>query len=145
MRSPNFAVRKQYKYIIGNILINGDNIGLYYQYAPQSIADNYIIMTVPSHNEIGTVGETKNSRLTVQLKICTKGITGNSGKLADDIADALLNALYPNKVSQIDLSLDGFTCYSTRLVNDTISNYQVDGNLVYIDRTITFEHLIYKN
>jgi len=146
MRSPNYAVRVAYKNLIqSNVIIGSNYVPVYYQYAPQSVADKYVIMTLPSHNELGTIGEVKTSTLSVQLKICTKGLEGNNGKIADDIADKILDTIYPNKVFQISLSDFGFTCFSTRLVNDTISNYQTDGSLVYIDRIITFEHIIYKN
>jgi len=100
---------------------------------------------LPTHNEIGTIGETNTSRISVQLKICTKEKEFNSGKLADDLAGQVLELIYPNKQTQIDLTSDGFTCSGTRLVSDIISNYQNDANMVYIDRIITFEHIIYHN
>jgi hypothetical protein len=148
MRSPNWAIRKAYKTLIEANVVATDADGsrplnLFYQTAPEQGFKEYIIMTLPTHNEIGTIGETNNSRINVQLKICTKGKEYNSGKLADEIAGQILELIYPSKVTQIDLSADNFECYGTRLVSDIISNYQKDNNLVYIDRIITFEHIIY--
>jgi hypothetical protein len=148
MRSPNFAIRKKYKALIEANVTVVDTFGtrainVFYQYAPQNAYKEYVIMTLPNHNELGTINETKSSKILVQLKICTKEKESNSGQNADQIADKILQLIYPNKINQIDLLTDNFQCYSTRLVSDNISNYQTDGNMVYIDRIITFEHIIY--
>jgi hypothetical protein len=150
MKSPNYAIRKQYKTLLENNIVAVDAAGsrpinVFYQYAPQQGFKEYIVMTLPIHNEIGTIGETNTSRISVQLKICTKEKEFNSGRLADDLAGQVLELIYPNKQTQIDLTSDGFTCSGTRLVSDIISNYQNDANMVYIDRIITFEHIIYHN
>jgi hypothetical protein len=136
MKSPNYALRKAYYAVLQSIA------NTYYQYAPESeTGDRYIIFQQVSNTDASTFNSA-DTFTTMQVKIYTKDTKGNAGSVADSIADSVLQAIYPSKVSP--LTLTGFQISSTSLVNDNTETYDVQGTQYFVNRIITFRHQIFQ-
>jgi len=139
MQSANYELRKAYTAMFNQHILSAPS---FYMFAPQTFMENYIVFSIPNQRDVGTLNQTNMQTVQVQIKICTCSNKTNSGNIVDTIANQIYQLFYYSRTNIIELQFP-FQVTSTLLVSDIISNYQVDGNLVFIDRIITFEHKIY--
>ncbi len=143
MKDVNWPLRKKYTTALDNLAVGAITVPLYYLAAPETETGKYY-MTL---NRVSNVDvSTKNSADTntaMQVQIHTWDDNGNAGKLADDIAGAVLAVVYPNSQATMDLSADNLQMLSTFLDGDEVNELSDHGNRVYVTRILTFRHNIY--
>ncbi len=142
MKSVNYPLRKAYMARLDGIPVGAINVPLYYQQAPDD-EQGQAYMTL---NEVSNVDDsTTNSSHTstsMQVQIHTWSENGNAGKLADDIAGAVYEIIYPTSQAVLDLSADNLQMVSTKMDGDRTGNSVWIGNREFITRIITFNHWI---
>lgn len=143
MRSPNYALRKGYVARLAGITLNSESVEVFYQYVPDTYTGKYyIILNNVSNNDVSTMS-TSDTQTSMSVGIYTREEKYNSGKAADDITDIVMQRIYPNKQTNLDLSADGFQITNTRLAADNTNNWTMEGQQSYIDRTLIFIHTIF--
>jgi len=137
VRSINEQLRIAYAAALTQI----PDIGVYYQYLPNNKnPDNYIVFR-SINNVDSSTKSTFETVTNITVEIHTRGQVGNRGLSADNVADEVLQLIYPSR--QINLALDRGQIYNTQVSNDVTQDYSQQNQFGYISRFITFRHLIY--
>lgn len=137
MKDVNKALRTAYY----NVLLN-TNEAVYSNQAPDDAPANYIVFSTISGAPVPTLNGT-SLEVTIQVRICTEAEVTNDGDMADDIAHKVYQQILPDPTRVLSLS-GSLQMVSTSLVNDTGSEpFTLKNQVIAIDRTITFRHLIY--
>jgi len=131
-------MRKAYNTLLSAAV---DPIPVYYQNAPDDIADKvYIVFDSVSNND--------RSTLTCQELECSMRITVHSfdTKYNDEVArdqaaDLILRNLYATPLNA--LGADGVQVLSTRLTSDQSLPYNLNNTRNYSDRVLIFNHKVY--
>ncbi len=143
MRSVNFPLRKKYYSLLTGITYNDVLVPSFYQKAPNDlVTENYIVFGEISSNDTSSKykAETETS---IRLTIHTYKSIYNSGESADSIANEIFARVYPNGQVNHDLSEDSLQVVNTRLSSDYTQNYNINNEREYIDRHLTFTHIIF--
>lgn len=136
MRDINLQLRqKYYEKINGQITIEGEDVPVYYLFVPEGYPKFYIV--VQSINSTGQESKNDQDRQTTIQFLISSRLKNNSGFEVDQIADQLLNLVYPNRNTIIE------GCLSMELVSDlTIPDYDPQGKKQIVERNIIFSHII---
>ncbi len=137
MRDVNYILRKAYY-----TAISGLSIECYYQQAPQSAGDNYVIIKSISNIDNSTKS-TVDINASIQITVYTKSFKSNTGKDAEDIANDILQTIYPTPDYNISVDDSDVQVVRTEMVNDITNDYNAKDGYIFIDRTITFRHNIF--
>ena len=138
MRSTSFAIRKATVSALTGITYDSVTVPVFYMEAPPSnTSKNYIIIEGLSSFDESTKS-TSEVDTDLRLTIHTFSDNMNSGQAADSIASSILQAIYPNKQTRLNLSADSMQCSNCRLQSDNTQEYSIQGTRKYITRTITF-------
>lgn len=141
MKDVNYPLRKAYFAALSTITYAGVPVAVYYHFLPSDIApDVYIVFNSISSSDISTKNSFDTST-SIQVKIHSHKEKYNDGKAVDVIADAILQKIY-TKPSSLDAA--GIQIYQTTLQNDSIQSWDIQGNRVYVDRTLIFSHKIHQ-
>lgn len=143
MKDVNWPLRKIYYSALNNLSYNSTTVRAFYQKAPNDITDNYYIVYAGITNNDVSSKQKSDTETSVRVTIHTKEAVSNNGRAADDIAQLVFDAIYPDKLNRPDLSADGLQIVNTRLQSDFPIDYNIQGALEYIDRVLTFTHRIY--
>ena len=143
MKSVNYPLRKAYVSALAGIEIEGQPVPVYYLVAPDSeTSPYYITLNSVSNNDISTKGSS-DTNTSMQVQIHTWSNGGNSGAVADIIAQAVYEQIYFNTQTVLDLSADNLQMISTKMANDQVNELSGLGNKQFVTRIITFDHNIY--
>lgn len=143
MKDINKELRKSYYTALTGIIIDGNAIPVFYMKLPTSRTDqNYIVYRSINNND----GSTKNSsdtftNVTVECHSYTDGVN-NNGNAADDMANEVLQRLYPTP--QSTLTMNGGIISNTEVASDVTQDFTDEANRAYISRYITFRHAIFQ-
>ena len=144
MRDSNYPLRKAYITALTGLTYNSVAVPVAYQELPNNISPaNYIILNSVSSNDV-SAKHLSDTSTSIQVTIHTFSDQYNSGKAADDIASLVLQAIYPNRQTHLDLSADNMQCVTTELAGDNTQDYSPQANRKYIDRILTFRHRIFQ-
>lgn len=142
MKSVNYKLREAYITALNGLTVNTIPIPVYYLELPQDeTPNNYIILSDIGSNENGTMYKHVVDTA-IQLSIHTVEQYGNSGKMADDIANAVFQILTPETTSKLNLEPD-FQMVGLKLTGDRANNLSTEGNDYFVDRLLTFEQKIF--
>lgn len=142
MKSVNYKLREAYITALNGLTVNSIAIPIYYLELPQDeTPNNYIILSDIGSNENGTMYK-HCLDTAMQLSIHTVEQYGNSGKMADDIADAVFQILLPETTSKLNLGND-FQMVGLKLTGDRTNNLTTEGNDYFVTRILSFEQKIF--
>lgn len=143
MRSVNYALRKAYNTALSGITYNSAEVPVYYKKLPDNLSpDNYIIFDGISNADISTL-HTSDTSTSIRVSIYTRNEKSNNGKACDDIADIVMQRIYPTRQFVLNLSSDNFQMVSTKLTGDNQNDWTQQSQLEYVDRFLTFTHNIF--
>lgn len=143
MRDVNYPLRKAYVSALAGLQYNSIAVPVFYPEAPPDYVGNYIVLSNVSNNDGGTKYKSSTSTA-ITVNIYTYDSVSNSGRAADDIASEVLTRIYPDRQTHLDLSADNLQCVTTELSNDNTQDYGQTGERKYIDRVLTFRHVIFQ-
>ncbi len=136
MKDINYPLRKAYFRAL-----QATGLPVYYQSLPNNInPDNYIVFRSISSGDDSTKSSAQTDT-TITVEIHTLRDVINPGLDADLIATDVFNYIYA--ISQFVLPMDGVLMMSTKLEQDNTQNVQLNNQLAYINRFITFRHRIF--
>lgn len=143
MKSVNYALRKAYVSSLNGLTLNSNPVPVYYMEAPEDeTSPAYVLLVSPSNVDVSTK-DSSDTNTSMQVQIRTWAENGNAGKVADDLANDVYTAIYPNTHTVLDLSADGLQMVSTKMQNDSVNTISGHGNRTFVTRIITFTHNIY--
>lgn len=143
MKSVNYALRKAYKASLNGLTANSVAVPVYYMEAPEDEnSPAYILLVAPSNVDASTFSSS-DTNTSMQVQIHTWSDLGNAGKIADDLANDIYTAIYPNTRSVLDLSSDGLQMVGTKMDGDRDGLNVTAGQRSYVQRVITFSHNIF--
>lgn len=140
MRNVELALRKAYK-----TAIDAANTGAFFSFGEALQNNNYgaaIVVKSISTNEI-TNKEITHVDARVTIVVTTNKLTSNDGVNCANITDKVLEAIYQNQRSKLDLSEYNLQCYNTNLVSQNTDSWSVQNQVVYVDTTLVFLHKIF--
>lgn len=142
MKDVNFPLQKAYLAALGGITYDDVEVPAYFKQLPDNInPNNYIIFEHVSNGDISTMNSSDTGSL-MRVTVHTFSDKYNTGKAAGFIGGQVLNRIYPNGQTNLDLSADGLQCVSTQLFSDLPQDYGLSSR-VYLDRIFIFSHKIY--
>jgi len=144
MRDINKELRKAYFTALSGITNGGAPVPVYYMKLPTSVdALNYIVYRGLTSNDVSTKNSfDSDTGVVVEIHTYTDG-TNNNGNASDEIADQVLQRIYPSP--QSTLAVAGTVVSNTTVQDDTTQDFTDSANRSYISRFITFIHRIYQN
>lgn len=137
MIDTNYELRKAYYSVI-----TGLGYPCYYQYAPETETSSAYVILASINNTDTSTKSSIDTSTTIQVKIYTKGVKGNSGSDADTMANAILGAIKPTPSGVI--SITGSQVLDTTIVSDLVQDYADERGYMYVDRFITIRHSIFQ-
>lgn len=144
MKDPNWPLRKIYHTAFNSISYNATSVPNFHAFAPDDITDPYyIVYLIISGLDVSPKTKFANE-ISMQVSIHTHELKYNSGRAADDIAQQVLDALYPDSLARPDMTADGLQLVTTKLTGNTPLPYNILGSRNYLDRVLTFTHRIYQ-
>lgn len=143
MRSVNYALRKRYFSLLNGIVYNSVPIKAFYQKSPDNLADaNYIVFGGISSSDNSSKYKS-DTQTSINVTVHSYKQKFNDGADCDGIANLVLQAIYPNRQVNHDLSGDSFQVVTTELLNDNTREYSLQNEREFIDRTLTFTHKVF--
>jgi pyridoxine 5'-phosphate synthase PdxJ len=142
LRNVELAIRKAYK-----TAIDAANTGAFFSFGEALQNNNYgeaIVMKSIDTNEI-TNKALSHVDARVTLVITTNNTTSNNGLNCAQIADKVIEAIYQNQRSKLDLSEFNLQCYNSNLISQKTDSWSVQNQVVYVDTTLVFSHKIFIN
>jgi pyridoxine 5'-phosphate synthase PdxJ len=140
LRNVELAIRKAYK-----TAIDAANTGAFFSFGEALQNNNYgeaIVMKSIDTNEI-TNKALSHVDARVTLVITTNNTTSNNGLNCAQITDKVIEAIYQNQRSKLDLSEFNLQCYNSNLVSQKTDSWSVQNQVVYVDTTLVFSHKIF--
>lgn len=145
MLSPNLAVKLAYFQNLSGILYLGDPVKVFWGQLPTTIATGlYIIVSSIRNNDVSTKSSS-DTQTSVTVSIYTNSPKYNDGVAVEAVANEVLNRIYRNSQFNIQLNNTFFQCIKTELTSDQTNDFSQNNQLVYIDRILVFNHLIFQN
>lgn len=142
MKDPNWPLRKIYHTALTGITYNSATVKNYYPNAPNDITDKYyIVFLVINGLDVSPKSKFANE-ISMQLTIHTYETKDNNGRAADDIAQQIFDALYPDSLARPDMTADGLQIVTTKLTGNNPLPYSILNSRSYFDRVLTFTHRI---
>lgn len=139
MKSINYQLRTAYKSAIESA--TGKNV--YYPVAPESETGTcYITLNQVGSTDVSTKSSA-DTKTQIMVQIHTWAQAANAGKVADDTATQVYQAIF--LTTQSNVSVTGAQVVSTKMVSDTVDELTGLDNRVFITRRIMFEHNILHN
>ena len=136
MRDINEPLRIAYAAALSQI-----SVPVYYNTLPSNKNESsYVIFRSINNNDASTKS-TFDTSTTIVVDIFTKANIGNSGLTVDRVADEVLQVLYSGR--QSNLSLSRGQIVNTEIANDVTQEPLNIAQFSYMQRTITFRHIIY--
>ena len=143
MKDVNYPLREAYMTALSGLTVDSLSVPTYYMVAPYTeTGQAFITLNSPSNVDQSTKGSA-DTETSMQVQIHTWANGTNAGKIADDIAGAVMGIIYPDSQTVLDLSADGLQMISTRLGNDSVQELSGMGARVDVTRILTFVHKIY--
>ena len=143
MKSVNYALRKAYKASLNGLTANSNPVPVYYMEAPEDdTSPAYVLLVSPSNVDNADFA-TSNTNTSIQVQIHVWSENGNAGKTVDDIADDILQTLYPDGQTKLNMDADGFQFKGISLTGDNDGLNVRAGNRHFVQRILTFSNRIY--
>ena len=120
--------------------LSGVGVPVYYQNAPDNLNPDVYIVFRSITNVDASTKSSSDLNVDITVEIHTKSNIGNTGVSADSLAGLVYQAIYSNK--QTNIALSSGRVLQTRVVTDRTLDYTLKNQFGYIDRFITFNHLI---
>jgi hypothetical protein len=144
MKDVNYPIRKAYNTALAGVSYNSVAVETFYQFLPDGIhPDLYIVIDSISNNNAGTINS-QETRTSVTVTVHSFGEKYSNGQAVDDVAGQVLAAINPSPSGVLDLSDDDLQMAGTTLQADNTQTFSSQGNRIYIDRVLIFEHHIYQ-
>lgn len=143
MKDVNFPLRKIYFAALSSLSYNSTDIKVFYQKAPDNITDTIFVVYSGINNSDVSSKQKSDTDTSILVTIHTYEPKYNDGRAADDVAQQIFTAIYPDKQNRPDLSADGLQIVNTRLQSDFTTNYNVSGARETLARALTFSHRIF--
>lgn len=138
MTDVNYSLRTAY-FAALNAVLGGINV--YSQMMPRDKDDDeYLVVRSITSNDVSTKSSDDTST-TVTVEIHTHKPGTNSERRAEEIAALVYTAIRP--YATFNLLLNGMQCLVTTIQSDATNDFNISTSNVYIDRFITFRHLIF--
>lgn len=117
------------------------SLAVFKNYVPnQLVADNYVLISNVQQTDYSNINK-HDVKAFVTLSIYTRAVPENEGLTMEDIADAIFS-LYPTPQSYPQIT--GYQVCSLQLESDNELTVDLDSGNTYINRTITFSHILNK-
>lgn len=136
MKDVNYPLRKAYVAALTPL-----GYGVYNIEAPDNIEDQVYIVISDLSSQDQKTKSSKDTETSIRITIHTWDSKYNAGKIVDEVAEDVYQAIYPTSGSNISLVADGLQVLSTSFRSDDMS-YGTLGDRKYVDRIITFTHKI---
>lgn len=140
MKDINYPLRKAYVTALTGIVYGGNNIKVFYGEAPDNITDKQYIVFAGINSSGSGTKTTPGTATSISVTIYTYDDGYNNGAAADFIAGYVLQRIYPDRQTHLDLTADGITCITTKLQSDQVQDYGVQSGRKYVDRILVFNH-----
>jgi hypothetical protein len=114
----------------------------YYAAPPNKKLDEYIVYRSLTNKDESTKSSS-DTRTFVIVEIYSRNMAVNSGAKVDEIANAVLGVIYPDR--HTNLQIDGGQIVNTEMTFDLVNPYTVISGEVYLSRFMTFKHIIYQS
>jgi hypothetical protein len=111
----------------------------YYAAPPNRKLDEYIVYRSITNKEHSTKTSTDTWTFVI-VEIYSRATLVNAGASVDDIANKVLDVIYPDRHTH--LSLTSAQIFNTEMTFDLVNPYQVISGEVYLSRYMTFKHQI---
>jgi len=136
----NYSLRKAYFDALSGI---SPSVPIFYYAAPPNKKlDQYIVYRSITNKDESTK-TTSDTRTFIIVEIYSRNLAVNSGAAVDDIANKVLQAIYPDRNTH--LTIDGGQIVTTEMTFDLVNPYLVISGEVYLSRFLTFKHIIYQS
>jgi len=145
MLSSNLELRMAYNTALSTIQYNGSPVPVYWQQLPTTVqAGLYIIFGQIRNND----NSNKTSAVTqtsVTVSVFTNSLKYNDGVAVEAVANEVMNRILPTTTFKLPLNSQFFNIVTTTLQSDNTQDFSQVNQNVYIDRILTFSHLIAQN
>lgn len=137
MRSHNTQLRTAYFTALSGIEYNGEPVMVYSDMAEDNAPSPYIVFSSIINND-----NSPKTGVDIESSIVVS-IYSNSAKYNNSNAvDAVANEVLQRIMSGIEIS--GVQNVQTQMVNDNTTPWRFKGQLIAVDRLITFRHKIFQ-
>ena len=117
------------------------DVAVFKNYVPNQLeTDNYVLISNVQQVDYSNMSK-HDVKAFITVGIYTKAVPENDGLSMEDIADAILG-LYPTPQSYPLIT--GYQVCSLQLESDNELTVSLDSGNTYINRTITFSHILNK-
>lgn len=138
MFNPNAILKTTYRNAIRAVL---PTTPVHKNYVPNDLkTDAYVLISNVQNVDYSNINK-HSVKAFVTIGIYTRTVTENDGLTCDDIATAILG-LYPTPQSYPTIT--GYQVASVILESDNELTVPLDSGNIYINRTITFSHILNK-
>ena len=117
------------------------SLAVFKNYVPNQLeTDNYVLISNVQQQDYSNM-QKHDVKAFITIGIYTRAVPENSGLGMEEIADAIFS-LYPTPQSYPDIT--GYQVCSVQLESDNELTVSLDAGNTYINRTITFSHILNK-
>jgi hypothetical protein len=117
------------------------SVAVFKNYVPNQLtADNYVLISNVQQVDYSNISK-HDVKAFITIGIYTRAVPENDGIGMEDIADAIFS-LYPTPQSYPDIT--GYQVCSLQLESDNELTVSLDSGNTYINRSITFSHILNK-
>ena len=117
------------------------SVAVFKNYVPNQLtADNYVLISNVQQVDYSNINK-HDVKAFITIGIYTRAVPENDGIGMEDIADAIF-ALYPTPQSYPQIT--GYQVCSLQLESDNELTVSLDSGNTYINRSITFSHILNK-
>lgn len=144
MLDINEPLRIVYFTALSGIVYNSVPIQVFSPQLPSTIAPGIYIIIGPIIDTNDNLKTSFQHESLVPVSIYTNSLQYNDGAAVNAVAQEVMQRIWPYTRFNITLP-NGLKCTITQKDSDTTSDFSIQNQNTYIDRTITFRHLIFEN
>ena len=111
-------------------------------YIPNDLLNDAYIMIMPLNSTDNSTMNSADTITNIQVSIYTRSAIENNANILNIMADKILGAIMPGYAPENFAFLSGIIVLTTELSGDNVLNPVTSGNEIYMNRNITFKHLI---
>lgn len=111
-------------------------------YVPDDLLNDAYVMIIPIGSADSSTMNSADTFTTIQVSIYTKSNIENNADILNTTADKIFTAIMPGYAADNFAGLSGIAVLTTELNGDNTLTPLTSGADIYMNRNITFRHLI---